>query len=214
MKKKQIQALKAAPTWKRILSYLIDSIFLFCLLILFVATMYGEDLIKLLENINQYGAISLAKEDGFFPSNMLDSFSQLTSYEQNMAYWMYLVQNKYSQSIFLLNQILSILYFGIFWWSTGQTIGARLLKIKVISPLKERIPILSLIIRITTFKLVEFAWGLPLLVVINPVLKQRVHDSLSSTVVIETFSEEEEILIDKLSNKDEETEVTMNSDKQ
>lgn len=212
--KKRIQTIKAAPIWKRILSYILDSIFLFALLVIFVAGIYGNDLIQLLDNINKYGALDIIRDDSSFPKNMIDSFSQLTSYEQNMAYWMYLVQNKYSHSIFLLSQIISVLYFSLFWWSTGQTIGGRLLKIRVISPLNERIPLFSLLIRITTFKLVEFAWGLPFLIVINPILKQRIHDSLSSTVVIEDFTQDPEF-IDNLENtNDESAETSINYDKE
>ncbi|MGL5956410.1 MAG: RDD family protein [Brevinema sp.] len=191
-KQKKLKVLKPAPWWKRILAYMVDSVFLFIVLVLFISGIYGQDFVKLLDNISQYGALELLKQEPSFPANMLAQIDNMNPNEQNTAYWLYIIRNRYSQSIFILNQIISICYFALFWWNTGQTIGGRLLKIRVISPFYDKIPILSVITRVTTLKLVEITWGLPLLIIINPVLKQRIHDSLSNTVVVEDPQQEEE----------------------
>ncbi len=205
-KQKKIQALKPASWWKRILSYTIDSLFLFSILVLFVTQIYGRDLVMLLDNITQHGATSLLEEANL-STDMISQFTQLSFEEQNFAYWIYIVQNKYSHSIFILSQILSILYFCLFWWSTGQTIGAKLLKIKVITPLQDRIPLLQLFIRVVSLKLVETAWGLPLIIMTNPILKQRIHDSLSNTVVVEELPDDIEQQL-PLKDEEETKEVT------
>ncbi len=188
IKIKKLRALKPAPAWKRILAYAVDVAFLFVILVFFIMGLYGEELSALFNGITKMGAAAMIQESHIIPNIDLSGMSPA---EQNAAYWLYTVQSRYSQSIFVLNQLISGLYFGLFWWSTGQTLGARLLKIKVVSPLTVSVPVSSVIIRVLSLKLVEIAWGLPLLIVTNPILKQRVHDSLSNTVVVE------EIKLDK-----------------
>ncbi len=201
---KKIHALKVAPWWKRLLSYTIDSTLLLVILVTFVMGIYGDELSLLLDSITKYGGLQLGTEEQVFSEEVLLRLSSLTPQEQNIAYWIHIIQSKYSNSIFLLSQTISILYFGIFWWSTGQTIGAKLLKIKVTTILNERPSVFSIFSRVIALKLIEMAWGLPALIVTNPILKQRFHDSLSQTVVIEEFSEEEEEeIIDNLTNNDE-----------
>ncbi len=198
--KNKVQALKPAPWWKRLLSFIIDSAILFVILVLFISGLYGEELALLLSSINEKGAVELIKESHIsFPIDI----SNMPINEQNMAYWVYLVQSKYSQSIFILSQIISIFYFGLFWWSTGQTMGGKALKIKVIAPLKDRVPLPSVIARVIALKIVEIAWGIPLLIITNPILKQRVHDSISNTVVVEEISDEEEEQIAKVKEMEE-----------
>ena len=196
--KQKIYALKLAPWWKRLLAYLIDSLFLLVVLVIFISGIYGEELSLLLDSITNYGGLKLGTEEQIFSPGVLNRLSTLSSREQNVAYWMYIIQNKYSNSIFLLNQIISIIYFGVFWWSTGQTIGAKILKIKVTTLLNEAPSILSIFSRVVALKLIEFAWGIPALVVTNHTLKQRFQDTLSQTVVVEEYSKdiEAEILND------------------
>ncbi len=209
-KLKKIQTLKPAHWSKRLLAYAFDNLFLFIILVFFIYGLYGQELVKLLNNITQQGAINLLAEANL--SNSLTAqMNQLSTEEQNMAYWMYVVQNKYSRSIFILSQILSSFYFGLFWWSTGQTIGAKLLNIRVISPLNPQIPLMQLFIRVVTLKLVETAWGLPLIITTNPILKQRIHDSLSNTVVVEDFSKDtEEQINEQISDTEEITDFMSN----
>ena len=214
---KKIHALKVAPWWKRLLAYTIDGTLLLIILVAFVMGIYGDELSLLLESITIYGGLQLGTTENAFSEEMLIRLSSLSPQEQNIAYWLHIIQSKYSNSIFLLNQTVSILYFGIFWWSTGQTIGAKLLKIKVTTILNERPSVFSIFSRVIALKLIEMAWGLPALIVTNPILKQRFHDSLSQTVVIEEFSEEEEEeIIDNLTNNDKSTlysdEKSMNDD--
>lgn len=189
---KKLRALKLAPWWKRLLAYTLDNALLFILLVFFITGIYGKEFAFLLENITEYGGLSLLEKESSFTGEELSQMSSLTPNEQNMTYWFYVVQNKYTKSIFIINQILSSLYFILFWWSTGQTIGAKIFKIKVITPTNEKIPFFSVLSRTAALKLIEMAWGFPMLIVVNPMLKQRLHDSLSRTVVIEEFTEEEE----------------------
>lgn len=189
-KTKKMKVLKLASWWKRFLSYSIDSILLFAILIFFVAGIYGEDLITLFDNISQVGGLKLIQESNLF-EDQINSLSLLSSNEQNIIYWTYIIQSKYARSIFIISQIVSSLYFFVFWWGTGQTLGGMLFKIKVITPLGEKPSIISIISRVAALKLIEIAWGLPALIVVNPMLKQRVQDSLSNTVVVEEFKDEE-----------------------
>ena len=203
---KKIHALKVAPWWKRLLSYTIDNTLLLIILVTFVMGIYGDELSQLLDGITKNGGLQLGIKEQIFSEDMLLRLSSLSPQEQNIAYWIHIIQSKYSSSIFLLSQILSILYYGIFWWSTGQTIGAKLLKIKVTTVLNERPSPFAIFSRVIALKLIEMAWGFPALIITNPVLKQRFHDSLSQTVVIEEFSkEEEEEIIDNLTNNDPST---------
>jgi uncharacterized RDD family membrane protein YckC len=190
-KKKKIKALKLAPWWKRLLSYGIDSLILFIILVFFVAGIYGDDFIRLFDNIVAVGGFELMKDNPF----MVEQFQELgplSVFEQNLVYWSYIIQSKYSQSIFIISQIISSLYYGLFWGNTGQTIGAMILRIRVISPSRLKPTILSIISRVAALKLIEIAWGFPALIVVNPMLKQRIHDVLSHTVVVEEFKEEDE----------------------
>ncbi len=204
IKIKKIRALKPAPAWKRLLAYAVDAAFLFIILVLFITGLYGGELALLFNNIYGKGAEAMIQDSHIIPN--ID-ITGMNPSEQNAAYWLYMVQSRYSQSIFVLNQLISGLYFGIFWWSTGQTIGARLLKIKVVSPLSSHLPVPAVIIRVLSLKLVELAWGLPLLIVTNPILKQRVHDSLSNTVVVEDIKADKE---ESKSIEDEEEELEEN----
>ncbi|MGL4394193.1 MAG: RDD family protein [Brevinema sp.] len=199
---KKVQALKLAPWWKRLLSYFVDQLFLFVLLVAFILGIYGNEFVELINSINNLTDTSAITENlsAFFTSSELE---QLGTERQSMFYLAQIIQNKYSRSIFLLSQILSFMYFFLMWMGSGQTIGAMLLKIRVISPIGIRPPVISTITRVIAMKVGEMAWGLPFLITTNPLFKQRLHDSLSQTIVVEDF-DLDEILnsIDELDNEE------------
>ena len=201
---KKIHALKVAPWWKRLLSYTIDSTLLHILLFAFLTGTYWSELTMIADSATKYGGLQLGIKEDLFSEEALSRISSLPVFEQNVTYVTQIIFNRYFNTFLLLNQILSILYYGIFWWGTGQTIGAKLLKIKVTTIFNERPSIFSIFSRVIALKLIEMGGGIPVLIVTNPILKQRFHDSLSQTVVIEEFSEEEEEeIIDNLTNNDE-----------
>lgn len=203
---KKIHALKVAPWWKRLLSYTIDSTLLHIIISAFILGTYWSELNMIADSATKYGGLQLGIKEDIFPKEVISQLSSSSIFIQNVTYVAQIILNRYIHTYLLLNQILSILYFGIFWWSTGQTIGAKLLKIKVTTILNERPSLFSIFSRVIALKLIEMAWGLPALIVTNPMLKQRFHDSLSQTVVIEEFSEEEEEeIIDNLINNDPST---------
>ena len=203
---KKIHALKVAPWWKRLLSYTIDSTLLLTVLTAFFIGIYKVELQSIADSATQYGGLQLGIKEDIFSKEALSQLSSQSVFEQNATYVAQIIKNKYFNTIFLLNQILSVLYYVMFWWSTGQTIGAKLLKIKVTTIFNERPSVFSIFSRVIALKLIEMGGGIPALIVINPILKQRFHDSLSQTVVIEEFSEEEEEeIIDNLTNDDEST---------
>ena len=203
---KKIHALKVAPWWKRLLSYTIDSTLLHVILFAFLMGTYWSELTMIADSATKYGGLQLGIKEDLFSGEVLSRISSLPIFEQNVTYVTQIIFNRYFNTYLLLNQILSILYYGIFWWSTGQTIGAKLLKIKVTTIFNERPSIFSIFFRVTALKLIEMGGGIPALIVTNPILKQRFHDSISQTVVIEEFSEEEEEeIIDNLTNDDEST---------
>lgn len=201
---KKIQALKPAPWWKRFIAYTIDQIFLFIILVIFVTGIYGNEFVELLDRINEIGGLKLFQEN-ISSALLFQDISNLTPEQQNQLYWLQIIQTKYSKSIFLLSQILSSLYFAIFWIGTGQTIGAKMLNIRVVSYLGIQSPFVSMLIRVAVLKMIEMAWGLPALIVINPLSKQRLHDTLSQTIVVEDFD------IDALLD-DETDEISLASD--
>ncbi|MGL4560898.1 MAG: RDD family protein [Brevinema sp.] len=198
---KEVKSLKLAPWWKRFLAYSIDQIFLFVFLIIFIMGIYGDQFTELMNNINNMNATSLLK-DSLSDVFSVDEINRLSPERQTQFYLIQLIQTKYSRSIFLLSQILSSLYFLLFWSGTGQTFGAKLLKIKVISYIGSKPHFLAVGIRVIMLKIMEIAWGLPALIVTNPLFKQRLHDSVSQTIVVEDFDMEE--FVEKREVKEEE----------
>jgi len=205
-----IKALKLAPWWKRLLAYIIDNILLYILFTIIILGLYYTEFTQLFYNIFNSESFQLPT-DVDFTKNQLEHLQRLSIHEQKSFYWIYSIQSKYRNSIFLLTQIISSIYFGLFWWGTGQTMGAKILKIKVISINSLKPSIFSVITRVIGLKLIEIGWGIPAIIVINPLFKQRIHDSLSHTVVVEELPEdtEEELL----QNLDKETieEIQSNS---
>ncbi|MGL4388007.1 MAG: RDD family protein [Brevinema sp.] len=187
---KKNKALKLAPWWKRLVAYGIDQLFLFTFLTIFIMGIYSKDFVELIQGIKQISEKSIITESlsTIFSSNELN---QLSPEKQIQFYLIQVIQHKYSRSIFMLSQILSSLYFFLLWLGSGQTIGASLLKIRVISHSGSKPNIVSVITRVITLKIAEIAWGLPFLIVTNPIFKERIHDTASQTIVIEDFNIDE-----------------------
>lgn len=150
-------ALMFAPLWKRILSYIIDSIILFLIFYILIIIAYGNDF------------------RNFYLQEKLDL--QITLVRE------FIEKNSFKLS--LANFIISAAYFVLQWINNGQTIGSKILKIAVISRKFRKLNIIESLIRYTTISLCSIAFYIPLLFVIDPIFKQRIQDVLSDSVVVE-----------------------------
>ncbi|MGC8764867.1 MAG: RDD family protein [Brevinematia bacterium] len=147
-------SLKFAPVWKRVVSYLIDEIFL-----LFI--------ISVLSYLAYYKEISFIQQQSNFEQLLYD-FAMRNQLQINVVSF-----------------ILHIAYFALLWVSGGQTIGAKLTGIYVIHIENKRLNLILSTFRALLLWLTGFSFYIPLIFVINPVYRQRLHDFLSYSVVIE-----------------------------
>jgi uncharacterized RDD family membrane protein YckC len=81
--------------------------------------------------------------------------------------------------------VLQIAYYSLLWAGTGQTFGAKLFGIAVIHIERGKISVFQGIARAALLWSFGFIFFIPLLFVVNPVYKQRIHDFLTFSVVIE-----------------------------
>lgn len=199
------KVLKFAPVWKRVSSFLIDSFFLLTFLSLLITFTYGDELAKVYQTVKNIGGMQLILEEGIFTSQ-LDMLRQSPKNVQDFIYIQNYISTRYFYLIFVYFQILSIGYYAFFWRFTGQTLGAFAFNIRVIATDASPLGFSSCLLRSIVLKLYEYVYYLPLIVVINPILHQRLHDKISKTVVIENkdweeMAEEISKLLEKEENK-------------
>ena len=159
--------LKFAPAWKRILSYLIDLLILNCIISFMITFALSGELAAIMKNVPQAG--------------------------DPLAY--YKTLEKGFMEIFLRHQsviipvilVIQISYFTLFWMAGGQTAGARIMRIVVMSMDRKRINIVQGILRslILGVCLIYILPYLVLIFPINMVYRQRIHDFISGSVVVE-----------------------------
>lgn len=151
---KPVIPLKFAPWWKRLFSFLIDSIILGIIFSIVIGIVYQQDI-------------------------------KLISEAQN-PYKLYF--NFFQQNYFQLNIALTIIYvsyFGILWAGTAQTIGAKIMKIYIIDINSKKLNFLVSFLRAFLLLLSGNLLYIPLFFELNPVYKQRFHDFITNSVVIE-----------------------------
>lgn len=169
----KLLALKFASIWKRLAAYVIDFFILFVLLYAMIMIVYGENL-KYIQAMfvppSPGETVEQIRQDNEKWKAALDSFSQ-TNAPVVLTVWV----------------ILQFLYFTLFWTATGQTIGAKLLKIVVIDLTTSKLRFLQSLVRagIFIFSCAPFFYYLPFIFVFNPQYQQRIHDFFSRSVVVE-----------------------------
>lgn len=157
-------ALSLAPAWKRVASYIVDTVFLTIIMVLLLSVFLGK----------QISALPLNGD-----------FQQQLSVIQTFYY-------RYMTQMVLGSLILQLSYFTLFW-KMGQTLGAKLFKIAVRSKNLHQLSIPASLGRAMILFLCAQALYIPFLFVINPSLQQRIHDFFSQSVVIDiTYFEKEE----------------------
>ncbi|MCX7821518.1 MAG: RDD family protein [Brevinematales bacterium] len=81
--------------------------------------------------------------------------------------------------------IIYVSYFGVLWGGIAQTIGAKIMKIYVIDIKMRKLGFLTAFLRAFILYFSGNLFYLPLIFVINPVYKQRLHDFITLSVVVE-----------------------------
>jgi uncharacterized RDD family membrane protein YckC len=155
--------LKFAPGWKRFLAFLLDLTLLTIIIdVLFIAAFYKE-LLPIAE-----------QKDQTLYFKMIFDFSERHRFQMIVATF-----------------IAQASYFSLFWKSNGQTLGAKILKIAVITLDKKRLSILQGIWKYTVIFIFSPLFYLPLIFTMQPAYHQKIHDILSNSVVVELPQVEE-----------------------
>ena len=158
--------LKFAPGWKRAVAFFIDFLLLYIAIIFMTVFVYYHDLKAVLQ-----------LKDTSNISNVLSDHSIQIGISQ------FLIQKDlYIQIAFF---IISCAYFMLFWKAGGQTLGAKIMKIVVMTLDRKRLSLTQGLIRYGILYLASKAFFIPLLININPVYQQRIHDLFSGSIVVE-----------------------------
>ncbi len=178
--------LKFAPAWKRILSYVIDVTILMTILSLLYVQSFSR----------QAAAVSDPQvEWSVFPQSYQDAFKPL--YEKmdvrQKAMFSIILHNR--NLISVINLIVYAVYFIIMWAGWGQTLGNRILRIAVIDVRSRPLNILQSMLRYSGLLASQIIFYAPLLFVLQPVYRQRIHDFISASVVVEVPDDIKEQII-------------------
>jgi uncharacterized RDD family membrane protein YckC len=153
-------SLRFAPWWKRALAFTIDKIILAVILTVIMGVVYQQE-------YRQFAKIANTQE--LWKAMMV--FLTHESLKINVAQF-----------------ILEAAYFATGWVSSGQTIGARIFRLAVISAESRKLNWLESFLRYGMLSLIGFLFWLPAVFVFNPVYRQRIQDVLVNSVVVEVPS--------------------------
>lgn len=146
-----------APVWKRMLSYLIDVLIVGAVFYVILIGVFRKEIAVIVTQENLETQLKLMRQfvDG------------------------------HNLQVTIANFIVQGAYFVLGWMSRGQTLGARIMKIVVITVDKKKLSAFQGIVRYSLLYLSSMAFWIPLIFVVNPVYHQRIHDALSASVVVE-----------------------------
>ncbi len=161
-------ALRFAPAWKRVLSYIIDSIILFLILAIFILTVYHKELFQLMN-------ATVGSDFKKFSDSTMDSITQSVNS----------FINSHILQIIIARLVIEASYFSLSWSGGGQTIGGRIMKIFVMTLERKRLSILQGIVRYIIIYLTGLAFYILQIVLFNRVYQQRIHDFFTGSVVVE-----------------------------
>ncbi len=150
-------ALKFAPAWKRVVSFLIDKIIIAIILDILIFLIYRNEFLPI-----------MMQQDFNLQLKLLKGFMDSRGFTISIAQF-----------------IIEASYFALGWKANGQTIGARIMRIIVMSVEKKRLSILQGIVRYSLIALSAVALYIPQLIVFNPIYHQRLHDFITASVVVE-----------------------------
>ena len=182
-------ALNFAPTWKRIVAYLIDMILL-SLLFYIIFSIAMEPQIKMLTPAKIKWNTIFQTQD----ASLSDMFKQATHYYEQLPIKVQaflFLYFQYMSTIQWLMLLLTASYFTLFWAAGGQTIGQKIFKIIVIDIHARPVTFLQSFFRYIGLAVSQWALYIPLLFLMNKMYKQRLHDFFSGTVVVEIPKEPE-----------------------
>jgi uncharacterized RDD family membrane protein YckC len=148
--------LEFAPAWKRVLAYTIDLLILGLILDLMLGFAYRGQLTNIME-LNDFNSI----------------YKAFTGF-----------MDAHSFQLFIATFALQGAYFTLSWSSRGQSLGAFFLKIVVITIEKKRLSLPQAFFRYCLVALSSIGFYLIMIFVFNPVFRQRFHDFLTNTVVV------------------------------
>ena len=145
---------------------------------------------------NVYGDIKLASSGKRLGAFLIDNFMQViaTLVTIFFALMIFGLDNEFRLFIFFVMFFLSLIFINfiipIFIWN-GQTIGKRILKIKVVSENGEELEGVKLLGRILILNLSSsMFYGVPLIIsgilVLSNDDRQSLHDKIFNTIVIDT----------------------------
>lgn len=165
-------ALKFAPTWKRIVSYVIDFIILTVLMAVFTYMLFRNEVDYFKDEfMTAYTSAQTENDRAEISANFIESWTLL--YDENAGI------------LIFVHFSLEIIYFTLFWVGTGQTMGNRILRIAIIDVSTRKIKFTQGLFRSGLLILAEFLSYIPLIFLVNPLFKQRIHDFITRTVAIE-----------------------------
>ena len=156
--------LKFAPVWKRILAYLVDKVFLNVIEVAMIWLIFSKEI----------GMIYATQGD-------FDSKIQLL-----MNFF-----SGFSDILLVAVIVVEASYFTLLWFGGSQTLGMKLLKIAVIDVANRKLGILMCLFRYVIIFIASQLLYIPLIFVVNQAYRQRLHDFLTGTVVVEVPSREE-----------------------
>ncbi|MCX7882177.1 MAG: RDD family protein [Brevinematales bacterium] len=164
------QSIPMAPTWKRIIAFFIDYFFLSLLFSLVFSLSVRSALLEYIRNIPEGAALPVQELQKLL----------FSLYQQH--FWAY--------SLFDL--VLWGSYFILFWKASGQTIGAKVMNIRVFPGIPPTRPQKNpwdlswgmCFSRFFFFYLAIQVYGIPFLFVFDKELNIRFHDFFSRSVVI------------------------------
>jgi uncharacterized RDD family membrane protein YckC len=149
--------LQFAPVWKRMLSYTIDILLVGMVLYGILFAVFRKELMPILQQTNFDLQLKMTK----------------------------IFTDSHSLQVSIASFVIQAAYFILGWMSRGQTLGARITKIVVMTLDKKKLNVVQGLVRYSLLSLSSMAFFIPLLFVVNPVYRQRIHDALSLSVVVE-----------------------------
>ena len=150
-----------APTWKRVVSYIIDMAILITI-ISFLLSIILENNIAPLE----------------VPNTPEEQIKFINTFIMSIL-------DKYQLQMSLFNFIAQCAYFTLFWAGSGQTIGGRIMNIAVMGLPDRKITVIQGIARYSIISLTSVLLYIPMIFVVNRQYNQRLHDFFTRSVVIE-----------------------------
>lgn len=168
--------LRFAPVWKRMLSYLLDISLVTLVLSLLYMSVYSRQAVGLSDPQVDWSVFPTSYQETFRPL-----FEKMEPRQQ--ALFSLVLHNRNLLSI--INLVVFAAYFIILWAGWGQTLGNKVLKIAVIDIQSRPLNLLQSVLRYSGLLASQMVFYVPLLFVLQPVYRQRIHDFISGSVVVE-----------------------------